>query len=194
MQVPLQITFKDVDHSDAVEAKIQDRVAWLERFYARIISCRVVVSKVNRHHHRGNLYSIHLSLRVPGEDLSISRVSDLNHAHKDIFVTIRDAFDAARRELEDFVRRQRGEVKSIEKAPRGKVVRLLHDDGGFGFIADADGREIYFHSHSVLKDQFRHLQVGMEVRFAEEKGDMGPQASTVEVLGNPRMNARIREA
>ena len=189
MQVPLQITFKEVDHSDAVEARIRERAERLDQFYPRIISCRVVVSKTNRHHHVGNLYAIHIDLRVPGEEISISRNPGLNPAHKDVYVSIRDAFDAAKRALEDCARRQRRDIKTIEKPPRGHILRLVRDDGGFGFIQTQDGREIYFNSKSVLHSQYEQLQVGMEVRFAEEQGDKGPQASTVEVVSSRRLGA-----
>jgi cold shock CspA family protein/ribosome-associated translation inhibitor RaiA len=189
MQVPLQITFKEVDHSDAVEAKIRERVDRLDQYYSRIISCRVVISKTNRHHHTGNLFTIHVDLRVPGDEISISRDSGLDHAHKDIYVSIRDAFDAAKRALEDYVRRKRRDVKTIEKPPHGHVLQLVRDDGGFGFIQTDDGRKIYFNSRSVLHGQYDHLQVGMEVRFAEEAGEKGPQASTVELVSSRRLGA-----
>ncbi len=187
MQVPLQITFKEVSHSDAVEARIRERVERLDQFYPRIISCRVVVSKTNRHHHTGNLFAIHIDLRVPGEEISVSRDTGLNKAHKDIYVAIRDAFDAIKRGLEDYARRLRRDIKTLEKPPRGHVLRLVRDDGGFGFIQTEDGREIYFNSKSVLNGQYEQLQVGMEVRFSEESGEKGPQASTVELVSSHRL-------
>ncbi len=187
MQVPLQITFKEVDHSDTLEARIRERVERLEQFFPRMISCRVVVSKANRHHHTGNLFNIHVDLRVPGEEISISRDPGLNKAHKDVYVCMRDVFDAARRALEDYARRQRREIKTIAHPPRGHVIRLVRDDGGFGFIQTEDGREIYFNSKSVLHGQYERLTVGTEVRYCEEAGEEGPQASTVELVSSHRL-------
>ncbi len=189
MQVPLQITFKEVDHSDAVEARIRERVDRLDQFYPRITSCRVVVAKTNRHHHSGNLFVIRIDLRVPGEEITVSRDAGINKAHKDIYVSIRDAFDAAQRGLEDYARRQRRDVKTLERPPRGHILRLVRDDGGFGFIQSEDGREIYFNSRSVLHGQYFRLQVGMEVRYSEEAGENGPQASTVELVSSHRLGA-----
>jgi cold shock CspA family protein len=62
------------------------------------------------------------------------------------------------------------------------VVRILADEG-YGFLESADGREVYFHQNSVLEGAFRKLRLGMEVRFAEEPGEKGPQASTVSIVG-----------
>jgi cold shock CspA family protein len=95
---------------------------------------------------------------------------------------MRDAFDTARRKLEDYVRRRRQAVKAHEVPPHGRVSRLFPQED-YGFIETPDGREIYFHRHSVLHDAFERLQVGAEVTFAEEEGKKGPQASTVRLVG-----------
>ena len=97
-------------------------------------------------------------------------------------MAIRDAFGGARRKLQDYVRRQRGQVKLHEAAPLARVYRLF-SEYGFGFLETADEREIYFHKNSVLGGGFAHMEVGSEVYFAEEKGEKGPQASTVKLVG-----------
>ena len=186
MKVPLQITFKNLNRSDAVLLRIQERVAKLERFYAGIISCRVVVTAPHRRHRMGNLYQVIVDIRVPGEELVVQRNPSLARQHKDIFVAIRDSFVGAQRELEDYVRRRRGEVKHAETPPHGQVVRLVYEDGEYGFIRTSDGRELYFNSRSVLDNHFDQLTVGTEVRFSEEMGEEGPQASTVEMIRQRR--------
>lgn len=103
-------------------------------------------------------------------------------AHEDIYVAIRDAFDAARRKLQDYARRQRGDVKIHEGSPQARVSRLLPEEG-FGFLQTPDGREIYFHRNSVLAPGFDQLVVGVGVYFAEERGDQGAQATTVKLMG-----------
>lgn len=184
MEIPLQITFKNLHRSDAIVNQIQERAHWLERFYPRIVSCRVIIAGSHQRHHAGTLmYEIRISLRVPGKEIAISQNPSSAKQHHDLLVAIRDGFDAARRELEDFARLQRRETKYLQKPPRAQVVRLLYDDGGYGFIQTPEGRELYFHSNSVLHGNFNRLQIGMEVRFAEELGDLGPQASTVELVG-----------
>jgi len=113
-----QIAFLNMEPSDAVEAKIRERVAGLERFSSHIMSCRVTVEMQAHHHRQGNLFHVSVDVKVPGGELVISRRHDLHHAHEDVYVAIRDAFDATRRQLEDFVRRQRGDVKSHAVAAR----------------------------------------------------------------------------
>jgi cold shock CspA family protein len=107
---------------------------------------------------------------------------DHHAVDEDLYVAIRDAFDAARRRLEDYAGRQRGAVKSHEERHRARVSRLFPEEG-YGFLATPDGREIYFHRHSVLHPGFDRLAIGTEVRFVEESGEKGPQASTVAIAG-----------
>jgi cold shock CspA family protein len=72
----------------------------------------------------------------------------------------------------------RGDVKRDIAPERGRVAKLIAEEN-YGFIESPDGREIYFHRNSVLDGAFDRLKVGAEVRFVEEDGDKGPQASTV---------------
>lgn len=117
MEFPLQITFRNVDASDAVEASVRERAARLDRFGAHIVGCRVVIEVPHRHHHQGKLFHVRIDLKVPGAELVVSREPELHHAHEDVFVAIRDAFDAAVRQLEDYVRRRRGHTKVHEEQP-----------------------------------------------------------------------------
>ena len=107
MQIPLQVTLKDMPQSEAVESRIREKTEKLSRFYDRIISCRVVVETPQRHQHQGKLYSVRIDLTVPGAELVVNRAQD-----EDVYVAIRDAFVAITRQLEDFARRQRGDVKT----------------------------------------------------------------------------------
>jgi cold shock CspA family protein len=127
---------------------------------------------------------VRIEIGVPGKDLIVSRHPKDKHAHEDIYVAIRDAFDAARRQLEDHVRKRAGKVKLHEVPLHGKVVRIFPYEG-YGFIAASDGREIYFHKNSVLSEAFDSLEVGSEVRLsvAERESAEGPQASTVDPIG-----------
>jgi cold shock CspA family protein len=93
------------------------------------------------------------------------------------------AFRAARRQLQSTTERRRGETRS-PREPRALVVRLF-PEASYGFLKTPDGRELYFHRHSVLHDDFERLAVGTEVRFAESEGEQGPQASTVQVVNKP---------
>jgi cold shock CspA family protein len=156
----------------------------LEQFCDTIISGRIVFEAPHKHHRHGNVYHMRIDLRVPGEELVISRDPGLHSAHTDPYVTLHDAFDEAKRQLQDYVRRRRYDVKTLELPLHGYVARLVRDDGGYGFIRTLEGREIYFHSRSVLNNHYDLLKTGAEVRFSEEFGDEGPQASSVEVVGS----------
>jgi ribosomal subunit interface protein len=176
MDLPLQITARDIELTDGIKAEIAERAGKLDKFYDRIMRCRVVVECPKRHLNDGKLYNIRIVMKVPGGEIAVKR--ELN---KDLYVAIRDAFDAARRKLEDFSREQHGAVKRHEEPPRGRVSALFPEKG-YGFLTTADGHEVYFHANSVLNKDFAKLKVGTEVRFAEEQGEKGPQASTVTVL------------
>lgn len=184
MEVPLQVSFHGVDHSDAVETKIREHAEGLEKFYDRITSCRVVVEAPHGQHHKGNLYDLRIVLEVPGKEIVVKRDQGANHAHEDVYVTIRDAFRAARRELQDHVRRNRGDVKHHDAPPHGTVTRLAGDED-YGIIEASDGQEIYFHRNSVVDGGFDNLEVGQDVRFAaaEAESERGPQATTVHPVG-----------
>ena len=184
MDIPLQISFRNMDRSAAVEAKIRDRANKLEKFFGRITSCRVVVEAPERHHHKGKLYHVRIELGMPGKALVVSRYPEDEHAHEDVYVAIRDAFDAVRRQLEDHARKRGGRVKVHETPLHGKVVRIFPYEG-YGFIESSDGREIYFHKNSVLARGFDRLEVGQEVRLVVAEGEsaQGPQATTVDPIG-----------
>jgi cold shock CspA family protein len=169
-------------HSDTIEALVRDKAAHLDTFADHIMSCRVVVEPAGKHHLHGNLYEVRIDLTVPGEEIAVTCEPSEHTEYKDIQVALRDAFDSARRRLEDYVRRRRGTVKAHEATPHGRVSKLFPDEG-YGFIDTPDGREVYFHRHSVLHEGFDRLAIGTEVAFVEEEGKKGPQATTVRPAG-----------
>jgi cold shock CspA family protein/ribosome-associated translation inhibitor RaiA len=191
--VPLQISFRNFEPSDFVSARIREEVAQLQQFYGGIIGCQVALELLTKRHQQGNLFRARVEVKVPGEDLVAGRDSAMDHAHEDAYVALRDAFAAAKRQLEDYVDRHRVRVhlREHKKPPRGKVIRIIRDDESYayGFLATPDGREIYFHENSVLNNHFEDLEVGTVVRYAEEEGEKGPQASTVEMVRHPRRRA-----
>lgn len=178
MQIPLQITFRGIAQSEAVASKIREKVSKLERFYAHIVSCRVAVEAEHKHHHQGNQYHIRIEITTPQKELVVSREHHDKQAYEDVYVAIRDAFNAATRQLEDYVRIRRGDVKEHGLQHIGTIIRLLPDHD-HGFIASADGREVYFHRNSVLREGFDSLAVGDQIRYIEENDDLGPQASVI---------------
>jgi ribosomal subunit interface protein len=182
MKLPLEIVFRNLKPSAAIETNVRERAEKLETFYSDIMSCRVVVEADHKHHHKGNLYHVRVDVTVPGTELIANREPHENHAHEDVYVAIRDSFNAMRRQLEDYARRRRGDVKAREVPPHGRIVELSPEQD-FGRIETPDGRLVYFHRNSVLDTDFGTLTVGDEVRFAEEMGELGPQASSVHLEG-----------
>jgi cold shock CspA family protein/ribosome-associated translation inhibitor RaiA len=182
MQVPLQISFRNMDPSETVEAAIREKAGKMDQRYDRIMSCRVMVEAPHKHHGKGKLYHVRIDVTLPGAELVVNREPDLHQAHLDVYVAVRDAFLAMQRQVEKYVDQQRGEVKTHEVSPHGRISQLFPDQG-YGIIETIDGREVYFHEHSVLNLDFKKIKIGTEVRFSEEQGDQGPQASSVSVVG-----------
>jgi cold shock CspA family protein/ribosome-associated translation inhibitor RaiA len=175
MELPLQITAHDFVLSPSDERAIRDAAAKLDDFAPRILSCRIAIEVPRGRGRTGRQYRIHIKLDVPGQEIVVRRRSD-----EAIATAIQKAFKAVGRRLQDHARRQRGEVKLPLRAPRGLVTRLVPWEG-YGFLTSTDGREIYFDRRSVLNDAFDHLEEGAEVRYVEEPGEKGPQASTVAI-------------
>lgn len=173
MRLPLQVTFRNIPPSEAIEAHINEKASKLDRFYDRIMSCRVVVDSTQRRRRQGKLYGVRIDITVPRKELAVTR-----EENEDVYVAIRDAFDTASRRLEEHARRERGDVKLHQEPPSGRIASIAPDET-FGFIETADGREVYFHRNSVLKEDFGRLKVGTEVTFLEEQGKEGPQAVRV---------------
>jgi len=198
--IPTQVTFQGIDHSDALEATVHERVAWLEQFRAGIVGCRVRIEVPHRHRRGGQHVDVHLEVTVPGappvvvshhpslhgplkdvEEPAHRKGSEVAAEHRYAHVAIRDAFDTMRRRLQDGVRVQRGATKTHDVPSHGLVEEVSPIDG-HGFIKTED-RLVYFNRASVLDGAFDELAPGTPVAFVEEKGEKGPQASTVRVLG-----------
>lgn len=120
MHLPMQITFRHMEHSPALEAKIHELAKRLDRYSQEVMSCRVVVEAPHKHHRQGTLYSVRIEVAVPDEKLLATRDPAQDHAHEDVYVSIRDAFDAMRRQLEEYARKRRGEVKRRQPAKPGQ--------------------------------------------------------------------------
>lgn len=191
MEETLQITFKEVPSSTAVETCIREHAAELEQYHDAIGRCRVVVERPHRNQRQGNLYAVRIDLTIPGHELVVGREPAQHHAHEDVYVAIRDAFAAAKRQLQDHVGRDRRQPKHHEAAAEGRVARLFRD-AGYGFIETPDGREVYFHRNSVADDRFDTLSAGVRVRFTEEPGEKGPQATVVHPHGHAEKRGEVR--
>lgn len=198
MTLPIQITFRNIEPSDRAESMVRKEAGKLEKFYSGIMSCRVAIEVPENRRRFGGLYHVRIDLGVPGGELVIKNEPNLHRSiqaeeqaktakqreiatpHKHLEVAVRDAFRLARRQLEDYARRRRREIKTHE-TEQAHVVELFPRKG-YGFLETSDGRQLYFHKNSVLGGTFDRMKLGAPVAFAEEDGDRGPQASTVRIL------------
>lgn len=183
MKTEPQIDFQGMDPSASFRDEILRHIQRLEDRYGRMTACRVVVKAPSGHHQTGGLYEINIFLALPDErEVTVGRTPYQDERFQRFEFALGDAFDRAVRQLQDQVGRMRGKIKQHEELPSGVVRRIMREDG-YGFLESADGREIYFHQNSVQEPGFDTLQPGARVRFKEEAGESGPQASRVTPLG-----------
>lgn len=177
MQIPLQISLHGIEHSNALYNSIREKAEKLDRYYDHVMSCRVVLDLAGRHRRHGKQFAVRVDLKVPGGEIAITRQHDA-----DLQIALREAFDAARRKLEDYARGQRGDVKQHPAELTGRIERLDAAEG-VGFIATADGNEYYFSRDNVVTPAFEHLSVGTMVHFIEDVAGEGLQAKRVSAHG-----------
>jgi cold shock CspA family protein len=132
-----------------------------------------VIEVPHKHKHQGRSFDVRLDLTVPGKELVVNREAD-----EDVYVALRDAFDAAKRQLDDYGRRQRGDIKAHAPVLRGRVKRVIAEEG-YGFIETPGGQELYFHRDNLSGDDFDKLAEGREVQFLEDIASEGFQAKRV---------------
>lgn len=121
MKTPLVIHFEGLDPSEFIEARVREEAEKLEQFFDKIISCRVVIEKPHKHHNKGNLYGVKIFMSLPGNNMvSVDQNPGRNETHEDVYVAIRDSFNAARRQMQDTVRKMQGKVKAHKTRPKGE--------------------------------------------------------------------------
>ena len=180
MQIQPQVTFKEIDRSDEIEARVRERIKGLEKVSDRITSCHVRVRAPHQRHRKGAQYVIDIDVITPSGSVHIGREPGDNFAHEDVNVAIRDAFNAAERKLRKLKERHKGRPEVLSAPLQGRI-EVLDPEDGFGQIATTDGRLIYFHKHSLVGGTFSDLTVGdvVELSIDYEDSDEGPHASMV---------------
>lgn len=190
MQRPLDIAFRDLDPSDYVKRLVEERAERLERFYPRIIGCRVVIEAPHRSaegHHPPLAVSVEVD--IPGRPRLVAKDAEPQRTAKgDHLTAINRAFEAVERQLEELSEKQRGAVKRHENTRQTGSISRLFPDEGHGFIEIAGGPELFFTRNAMVGGRFDDLAVGtmVQVTQATTNGPMGPQASSVEMLGAER--------
>lgn len=186
METPLQVVFKDTESSEFVENHIRERVAKLERFHPHIISCRVVVEIPHKASGSGkNPLGLLVEVEVPGKQLIAKASDDMRESKGDRTAVMNRTFDAMQRQLDDDSRIRRKQVKHHESAGLTGTVARLFPEQDYGFIEMAGQPDLYFTRNIVSGSGFDRLEVGMAVVVtpAASEGPMGPQASSVQRLG-----------
>jgi cold shock CspA family protein/ribosome-associated translation inhibitor RaiA len=194
----MQVTFRNMAAIGGVREEIENRIQKLETFCKPILSCKVMIEAPTNHHRKGGAFHVRIDAKLhdgrvdvkytdspyPGKRASSdSKVrGNENSAERDsLMLTIREAFDAARRLLQEHARRRRADVKTHEPGLQG-VISKIFPEGRYGYLECTDGREIYFHANSVIGGSFEKLKLGSKAHFVEEDGQKGPQASTVRII------------
>ena len=182
METPLEIAFHNMTPSESVEAEIRKRVDKLERIYDRLIGCRVSVEAPHKQHRTGNIYEVHIEMRVPrGPELVVTHEphhAKERYANPDLRASLRDAFKVAETKLKAYKEQLRGDVKRHDSQFQGQVAQLVPGQD-FGFITTKEGAQLYFHRNSLMGGDFDKLKPGEVIHYVEEMGDTGPTASKV---------------
>lgn len=168
--LPVQITVRDIPISPALETVIRKRAEKLKQFNSRITSCHVVIELPKKHKHQGKLFNVRIDLTIPRKELVVTHQYD-----QDIYIAIRDAFDAIARQLEEYSRKRHGRVKIHNHIIQGHVIRLLVKEG-YGFIKGVDGNEYYFSFTNVHYPRRGLLTLGDVVEFISAQQSEGLQA------------------
>src|SRR6185437_2342383 len=184
MDRPLEIAFHNISSSEQIEAEIRRHVEKLDARYSHLIGCRVSVERRHAQHRTGNVLEVHIVLSLPGGDLAVSR--EPHHAkdrfaNPDVHTSIREAFQAAERQLEAARPRRPQDIATPSgSALLGQVSQIV-PDSDHGFILNNVGSQVYFHRDSVTSGDFASLKPGDSVHYVEEEGAAGPVATKVRI-------------
>lgn len=183
MQIPLEISFRDVQKTEDIDSLIREKAKKLEKVCDHITGCRVAIERPHNNVKTGNKYRVRLDITVPPKhEVVVDKTPGKNDQHDSLTTVIRDAFDAARKRLQKISEIQRRETKSHPEQEVQAIVSKIYPEEGYGFLQTVNGRQIYFHKNSLLNMEFEDLKVGRGASFFEEEGEKGPQASTVHII------------
>lgn len=183
MQEPLQIAFHNMASSPALEERVRALFARLERYYDGIISARIVIEAPHKQPHKSTI-GVSISIGVPGRDIVVKREQRLREADDHNVRVLNEAFEAAARQVEEYSRIRRREVKAPEPERQHARIVRLYPEQDYGFIETRERQNLYFHRAVVRDDQFDALEVGSEVYYtlADDEGALGPMASNIELI------------
>lgn len=184
MKINPEITYRHLEKTTAIQSLVEEKIAKLEQFCDYMNSCRVVIEKNNDHPSSGSPYRVSIDITIPhGREIAVVQNPHTGKQYPPLEAVIRDAFEAARRQIISITTEQKGERKVHPEQQVSAMVTKLFAEQGYGFLKEiSTGKEIYFHRNSVTNNDFERLAVGSGVRYKETMGEMGPQATTVQLL------------
>ncbi|MGF1515136.1 MAG: HPF/RaiA family ribosome-associated protein [Elainellaceae cyanobacterium] len=183
MQVPLELSYRDVERSEAIDALIQEKVEKLEEACDHISHCSIVVERAHVRPDSGSPFRVRIDLTVPpGHEIVAEKSPDQGVQYMPLDAVIREAFDAARRQLVELNERQTGQVKTHPQQVVAGIVTTLFPEENYGFIKTPVEADIYFNRNSVLNDDFDRVELGTGVQFFRVEAEDGPRASSVKIV------------
>ncbi len=186
MQLPLDISYRNIKKTPAIDDLVRSKAKKLEEVCDHIMGCHIAIEQTHTHPEKGSPYRVRIDLTVPpNHEVVAEKSPDTGIQYDSLQVVIRDAFEAARRQLKELAEKQQNRVKSHPEQVTAGIITKLFPSEGYGFLKAFDDQEIYFHCNSVLHDDFDRLTVGTGVQFFLSQGEEGPQASTVRLINKP---------
>lgn len=182
MSIDPVITWRNMPHSEAVDAIVRERFAAIARLEPRLIRGRVVFDAPHKRRVSGRGFDVRIHLELPGPDIDVARSVRQGEAADDVLRAVNAAFSALERRLKERRREKGGkEVKHHPPVLHGEVVEL-EPELGYGWLRADDGREVYFERDSLVHGQWERIALGDRLRFREMEGDKGPFAADVSVI------------
>jgi cold shock CspA family protein len=195
MNVPLEISFRDVEKTEGLEDLVRAEAASLEAVNDHVSSCRVSVEMPQKHLKSGSPYRVRVDLTVPPKhEIVARREPGQGEMHEELETVILDTFDDAKRQLRELNDRQEGGEKRHPKHETNALVERLFPEEGYGFLKTLDGRDVYFHRNAVVHNDFDRLAIGTGVWYTGEVGEDGLQATTVRLVDKPGARSARRSS
>lgn len=110
-----KVVFRGIDHSQAVADAVQKRLDKLERFSDEIQSLRVILESPHNHHHKGKVFHVGVEAVIPNHDIQVNHDQHDKHEHEDIYIAIRDAFNALERQIKSVYEKKRHQDRAVSK-------------------------------------------------------------------------------
>jgi len=178
MQQEPQITYHGLESSPSLDAEIRARIAELDEIYDGLVGVRVSVEALHNQHRTGNIHECHITLMVPGPDINVSKAphkAKEKYHNPDVYTSVRDAFQAATKQLRNYKAKQAGGVKYHEPLFQGQVAEM-HVDEDYGYVLTGEGSLLYFNRAAVTTGDFDSYQRGDVVHYIAGEGETGPTA------------------